>query len=101
MKTLAYSLCTVLAGAMFFVTPARSEEMSGVGGNGVNMNNTKDECLLMAKNCSADTIQERIERITNEIKRGTVVYTSDELRTLENQLEEYKKDIQVLERNEG
>jgi hypothetical protein len=61
----------------------------------------KDECLLVAKNCSSDSIQTRIERIENEIKRGTDVYTRDELREMERQIDFYKKDILLLERDKG
>ena len=53
----------------------------------------KDECLLVAKNCAneTDTIQERIERLHNEILKGSDVYTPDELNTLNRQLkDEYK-----------
>ena len=53
----------------------------------------KDECLLIAKNCAneTDTIQERIERLHNEILKGTDVYTPEELNTLNRQLtDEYK-----------
>lgn len=53
----------------------------------------KNECLLVAMNCgnSVDSIQQRIERIKGEIDRGTDVYTKDELRRLDRQLDEYNK----------
>jgi len=53
----------------------------------------KNECLLVAINCGneVDSIQQRIERIKGEISRGTDVYTSDELRRLNRQLEEAEK----------
>ncbi len=53
----------------------------------------KNECLLVAINCGneVDSIQQRIERIKGEIARGTDVYTSDELRRLNRQLEEAEK----------
>jgi hypothetical protein len=53
----------------------------------------KDECLLLAKNCAneTDTIQQRIERLHNEILKGSDVYTPDELNSLNRQLsDEYK-----------
>lgn len=101
MKALIYSLCMVLMAVGLSVTQVRGEESGRVGGSLPTVGNAKDECLLVAKNCSSDTIQERIERLTNELGRGTTVYTTDELRALENELNEYKKDIQVLERDKG
>lgn len=58
----------------------------------------KDECLLVAKNCvgEADTIQQRIERIEHEIGRGTDVYTNEELRILNRQLENEQKSFENL-----
>lgn len=101
MKILACRLCMVVAAFGLFVVPVRGEEGGGTGASTPVMDNIKDECLLVAKNCSSDTVQERIERLTNELGRGTAVYTTDELRKLENELNEYKKEIQVLERDKG
>lgn len=56
----------------------------------------KDECLLVAKDCQANTIQERIDRIQVEIGRGTGVYTNDELKSLERQLEFEIKNLEGL-----
>jgi hypothetical protein len=53
----------------------------------------KDECLLVSKNCSdnVDSIQQRIQRLSHEIGKGTAVYTRDELRRLNYQLQEENK----------
>lgn len=50
----------------------------------------KDECLLVAQNCGdeTDTIQQRITRLNNEIRKGTAVYTPDELDVLKRQLKD-------------
>jgi hypothetical protein len=58
----------------------------------------KDECLLVAVNCaqSVDSIQMRIERLGNEIAKGTAVYTVDELNILKRKLEEINKDLETL-----
>lgn len=52
--------------------------------------NQRDECLLMALNCAGevDSINQKIERLHNEIAKGTDVYTLDELNTLRNKLNE-------------
>lgn len=56
----------------------------------------KNECLLVAVNCGnqVDSIQQRIDRIKGEISRGTDVYTTDELRRLERQLDEATKILE-------
>jgi len=49
---------------------------------------TKDECLLVARNCPPETgsIQNRIDRLNGEIAKGTDVYTPGELRVLNEKL---------------
>ena len=58
----------------------------------------KNECLLVAMNCAnqVDSIQQRIDRIQNEINRGSDVYTSGELKRLERDLEDAQKNFEVL-----
>jgi len=58
----------------------------------------KNECLLVAKNCGdqVDTIQQRIDRIKGEISRGSDVYTNDELRRLDRELDEANKTLEGL-----
>jgi hypothetical protein len=101
MKRLVYRLSLMAAAVMFFSIPARSDEGSAIRGNDMGVTGAKDECLIVAKNCSAESIQTRIERLENEIKRGTDVYTRDELRELESQINFYKNDILLLERDRG
>jgi hypothetical protein len=50
--------------------------------------NIKDQCLVVAKNCAAetDTVQQRVNDLRREIAKGLYVYTPDELRTLKDQL---------------
>ena len=57
-----------------------------------NVNNS--ECLLVAKNCPTDSMQERIQRIQGEISKGTAVYTNDELRHLNRELEDAQKFLE-------
>ncbi len=49
---------------------------------------SKDECLLVAKNCPPDMafVQNRIDRLNAEIAKGTDVYTPAELRVLNDKL---------------
>jgi hypothetical protein len=101
MKGLVLKLSLVAATVMFLSVPVRSDEGISFGNTDTGATNTKDECLLVAKDCSSDSIQERIGRIEHEIKRGTDVYTRDEIRKMERELDFYKKNIQSLDRDKG
>lgn len=58
----------------------------------------KDECLLISKNCQAQTssIQEKIKRLENEIEKGTRVYTPQELKKLQDKLKETEATLDLL-----
>jgi hypothetical protein len=62
----------------------------------------KDECLLVAKNCSNEILplQQRIDHLNAEIAKGTDVYTVDELNVLNRKLDEANKAMDFM-RNEG
>jgi len=51
---------------------------------------TKDECLLASKNCRDATlsIQQKIQKLQDEINKGKKVYTKEELKKLEGKLKE-------------
>ena len=55
----------------------------------------KDECLLVAKNCSSDTINARVERIEREISKGTAVYTESELNKMKQELKDAVRIQQI------
>lgn len=101
MKGLVFKLSLVAATMMLLSVPVKSDAGTSPGGYDMGVTGTKDECLLLAKDCSADSIQGRIERIEHEIKRGTDVYSRDELLEMERELDFYKKDIRSLERDKG
>jgi len=58
----------------------------------------RNECLLASVNCAnqVDSIQQRIDRIRGEIARGSDVYSNDELRRLNRQLEEANRALDGL-----
>jgi hypothetical protein len=60
--------------------------------------NGKDVCLLTAMNCAneVDSIQMRIERLNNEIAKGTDVYTSEELKVLQNELQDNIRNLETI-----
>lgn len=50
----------------------------------------KDECLLASKGCAGetDTIQKKIKKLQAEVKKGTKVYSADEIKKLNAKLKE-------------
>jgi flagellar hook-associated protein FlgK len=63
----------------------------------------KDECLLTAKNCTSqvDDIYKRMHKLDKEIKKGTKVYTPEELNKLQAKLKEAQDILKDLEREGG
>lgn len=60
----------------------------------------RDECLLASKNCmnQVDDIKKRIYKLNQEIKKGTRVYTPQELKKLQDKLHETSETLKSLER---
>jgi len=58
----------------------------------------KDECLLVARNCgnTVMSIQDKIERLKEEIAKGRDVYTVEELNNLNQKLEEVNRTLDFL-----
>ncbi len=50
----------------------------------------KDQCLLASKNCGmeVDTLQKKIKKLNAEIKKGKKVYSADEIKKLQQKLDE-------------
>ena len=63
----------------------------------------KDQCLLYSKNCATqvDTIQQRIKKLNQEVKKGTRTYSPQELKRLEQKLKEAEEILDALERPTG
>jgi sortase (surface protein transpeptidase) len=63
----------------------------------------KDECLLASKNCTSqvDDIQKRMHKLDKEIKKGTKVYTPQELQKLKDKLQETDQMLKDLELGGG
>ena len=98
MKFVIKRLSLLAAVLMISAVPVLAEE----GGMNIlsepGMQGQKNECLLVAMQCAdqVDTIQQRIDRIRGEISRGTAVYTNDELRRLDRQLDDAIKNMNEL-----
>ena len=50
----------------------------------------KDQCLLASKGCAmeTDSIQKKIKKLQGEVKKGTKVYSADEIKKLNDKLKE-------------
>lgn len=50
----------------------------------------KDQCLLASKGCTTevDSIQKKTKKLQAEIKKGTKVYSPDEIKKLQEKLKE-------------
>ena len=96
MRAIARTITVMAAALMIAAVPVLAEEgvpfqtESGFMGQQEESVNNR-ECLLVAKNCPTESIQQRIDRIQTEIGRGTAVYSNDELRTLRQELEDNQK----------
>jgi len=60
----------------------------------------KDECLLLAKNCTDNeyVIEQRIERLRQEINKGNLIYTDDELNILRKKLDDANRTLDFIYR---
>jgi peptidoglycan hydrolase CwlO-like protein len=58
----------------------------------------KNECLLYSKKCmdNVDSLQDRMHKLDAEIKKGTTVYTPEELKNLEQKLKEANDTLDML-----
>jgi len=61
----------------------------------------KDECLLASKGCKGevDSIQTKIKKLNTEIKKGTKVYSAEEIRKLNAKLKEAEAMLDALMAN--
>lgn len=91
MRRLVKRIALLAAALMIMAVPVLAEDLSVVPSRDPEQQQGgKDQCLLVAMNCGdrAESFQNRIDMIQNEIKKGTDVYTTDELNTLQKRLDE-------------
>lgn len=96
MKAFTTKLAVFTAVTLISATPV----LAGDSGMGMSSGEKfqKDECLLVARNCgdNVDSIQQRIDRLDKEIGKGSAVYSRDELKMLDSQLQDAKRNLEVL-----
>lgn len=56
-------------------------------------------CNLAAQNClnTVDIVQKRLKKLNAEVKKGTKVYSAEELKKIEQKLQETKELLDKLE----
>lgn len=98
MRSIFRKLSLLAAALIILAVPALADEGSMDKMLEHGQQGDKNECLLVAVNCGnqVDTIQQRIDRIKGEISRGIDVYTNDELKRLNRQLDEAEKTLDGL-----
>jgi peptidoglycan hydrolase CwlO-like protein len=92
MKKIAVLLCAAFM--MSATVPAIAAEMT---------KDEKDQCLLASKGCATevDSIQKKIKKLQAEIKKGTKVYSSAEIKKLQDKLDEADKMLDVILKGGG
>ena len=103
MKVIAKRITLMIAATLISALPALAAEGMGSGTMDQDRQDQKNECLLMARNCSGqvDTIQQRIDRISHEISKGSAVYTREELMRLNSDLSDANRTLEQLEEGGG
>jgi len=96
MRSIVRKLSLLAAALMIMAVPVLADEGSMDKMIEQGQQTDKNECLLVAVNCGnqVDSIQQRIDRIRGEIARGSDVYSADELRRLNRQLDEANKILE-------
>jgi hypothetical protein len=58
----------------------------------------KDTCLLTAKNCkdNAYVLEQRIKLLQDEIRKGNLVYTDEELNILKRKLDDANRALEFI-----
>jgi hypothetical protein len=100
MKAIARTIVTVAATLLIAALPVLADEGMMGQQDGSTMGQQEEsvnsrECLLVAQNCPTEALQSRAQRIQTEMNRGSDVYTKEEMRQLQNELEEIQREIQI------
>ena len=98
MRRIIRRISLLAAALMIMAVPVLAEEGAVMPSMESGEQGVKNECLLVARNCGdqRDSILERIDRLQSEIKRGTDVYTNDELKRLQDKLDDTNKNLNEI-----
>jgi len=89
-----FAVLAIVAASLSYSTMVLSEENTTGLPNEYGQYKTyelkgqKDECLIVAKNCirGDESVMKRVERLKREIEKGAEVYTPEELKIFQDQL---------------
>jgi len=97
MKRLSMFFATIVLALLPVVVPVRGDEAASTDALD-QQQQQKDECLLTARKCgnTAISIQDKIERLKEEIAKGRTVYTPEELHNLQQKLDEVSRTLDFL-----
>lgn len=97
MKRISIRVAAIIISLLPSVVPVLAE-VTGTTEVTDQLTPQKDECLLAARNCgnSVISIQDKIERLKEEIAKGRAVYTREELNKLQQKLDEVNKTLDFL-----
>lgn len=93
MKSVSIALAAV-AFLLFSQIAFSGEKTTGLPGNSGQqedygfLTEMKDQCLIIARNCYGgdDSVLKRVDRLNTEIGKGLTVYTPEELKNFQEQL---------------
>jgi len=82
----------MLSTAVVFADESTNNDSSGAP------NQQKDVCMLAARHCglSAMSLQDKIEKLKDDIDKGRAVYTPKELDRLQKKLDEVNETLDFL-----
>lgn len=94
MKKIAVLLCAAFM--MSATVPAFAAEKAAPAAKMTK--EEKDQCLLASKGCKdeVDSIQKKMKKLQAEIKKGNKVYSPEELKKLQEKLDEADKMLDLL-----
>jgi hypothetical protein len=98
MRKIISRIALIAAALMIMAVPVIADEDAVNPAMEPGAQDGKDQCLLVAMSCGneVDSIQQRIDRIQNEINRGPDVYTNDELKRLRRELDDARQSFESL-----
>jgi len=97
MKRITAGTVTIILSLLPAVVTVLADE-TGMSDVSVQQTQKKDECMLVARNCgnSVISIQDKIERLKEEIAKGRAVYTPEELNRLQQKLDDVSRSLDFL-----
>ena len=102
MRRLINKIALLAAALMIMVVPVLADDLSAVPSREPETQQSgKDQCLIVAMNCGdrAMSVQNRIDKIQNEMNKGAGVYSAEELGILQRRLDDANREL--IEDNEG